>query len=68
MRKFIVPLLIGLALVSILLVGISPAAGSKGSEVKKEVAKVEGYQLTPADKRSQFISILLILTIIALAS
>ncbi len=68
MRKFMVPLLIGLALVTILLTGISPAAGSKGDEGKKEVAKVEGYQLTPADKHSQFISILLILAIIALAS
>ncbi len=67
MKKFMVLLLIGLALASILLTGISAAAGSKRDAGGKEVAKVEGYQLTPADKHSQLIAILIILTIIALA-
>ena len=70
MWKLAIFLLAGLVLVSILLTGVSLAAGDEGDEakgeVKKEVEKEEGYQLTPADKRSQILSIFLILAIMAL--
>lgn len=79
MWKLVIFLLVGLVLASILLTGINSAAEDKGDESKEEVKvgdkedeseeeveKEEGYRLTPADKRSQLLSIFLILAIMAL--
>ena len=66
MWKLAIFSLAGLVLASILLTGISSAAGDEGDESKEEVKREEGYQLTPADKRSQLLSIFLILVIMAL--
>ncbi|MCD5402129.1 hypothetical protein LR013_06065 [candidate division NPL-UPA2 bacterium] len=66
MGKLIIFLLVGLILASTLLTGISLAGEDKADESKEEIKEAEGYQLTPADKRSQLISILIILAIMVL--
>ena len=66
MGKFVIFLLTGLILASVLLTGISRAGEDDGDEGEGEVKEEEGYRLTPADKRSQLISILSMLLIMAL--
>ncbi|NOX97238.1 MAG: hypothetical protein GXO98_04095 [Nitrospirae bacterium] len=67
MRKLLIFFFVGFILASTILVGISPATENTGKGNSKKVEiKQEGYQLTPADKHSQLLSILIILTIMAL--
>ncbi len=67
MKKLLIIFFVGLIFASTIPVGISPAAENAGNGSSKKVeVKQEGYQLTPADKRSQLLSILIILTIMAL--
>ncbi len=66
MRKLVILFFVGLILASVLLPGLSLAGEDKGNNSQGEVKKGEGYQLAPADNRSQFISIFLILVIMAL--
>ncbi len=67
MRKLLIFFFVGLIFASTILVGMSPAAENAGNGNSKKVeVKQAGYQLTPADKHSQLLSILIILTIMAL--
>ena len=63
MQKLILLLLIGLILTLAYFGGILQADEDEG---KEEVKEEEGYRLTPEDKRSQLISILLILAVMVL--